>query len=208
MPALSYLIKWDRRDLFEYPRKGFYLYYNLQRTGFSRHQARFWRFKFDNRFYLPLGRKISLGLRNLIIFQKGNLPIYDRAYLGYENRIRGYYQKVLPPTKLFRDFPSPHLSLSSLEFRFPILPVFYFSWKSAPLFSTFYRDLKFGISGTLFMDSGIVWEKNEQLALHNFYTGYGVGLNFHLPYIYILRLEYAWSDKGAGEFIVGMGVSF
>jgi len=208
MPTVSYQIKWDRRDLYEFPRKGFFLYYNLQRTGFTRRQPRFWRFKFDNRFYLPLTKNSSLGLRNLTIFQDGDLPIYDRAFFGYDERIRGYFKKVLPPTEMYREFPSPQLSLSSLEYRFPILPVFYFSWKDAPLFSALYRDLKFGISGTVFMDSGIVWEEKAQFALPNFYTGYGLGLNFHLPYIYLLRLEYAWSEKGVGQFIVDMEVSF
>ncbi len=208
VPTFTYELIWDRRDLFEYPKKGFYLRYQIRRVGLTKKEPRFWRFETDNRIYLPVYKQTTLGFRNLLILNKGELPIYDRVFLGYSERIRGYFDKVFPAPETFREYNSAKLSLSSVEFRFPILPVKYFSWDSAPLFSSLYRNLKFGISGGIFFDSGIVWQDKSQFALPNFYSGYGAGLHFHLPYVYVLRLEYAWNDKGQGQYIVDMGVSF
>ncbi len=207
-PSISYQVKWDRRDLFEYPRSGFYVRYKAQRTGFSKNQPRFWRFESDQRVYIPLYKKVTLALRNLSIFDEGKLPIYDRVFLGYSERIRGYFDRVFPDRALFARYNSTNLSLNSAELRFPIIPVKYFSWDDAPLLSSLYQDLKFGVSGAIFIDSGIAWQDKNQFAIPNYYTGYGFGLHIHLPYVYLLRLEYAWNDAGEGQFIIDAGVSF
>ncbi len=208
IPKLSYEIKWDSRDLYEYPRNGIYAKYKVTRTGFKNSQPQFWRFSFDNRFYHPIYKKISFAVRNKLVLNQGELPIYDRVYLGYSERIRGYFNRVLPALNKYRSYNSANISLSSLEVRFPILPIHYFSWEEAPLLVAFYKDLKFGISGGIFVDTGLAWQKSSEISLPNLYTGYGVGLHFHLPYIYVLRLDYAWNDQGEGEFIFDMGISF
>ena len=208
VPTLSYQIRWDKRDLYEYPRNGFFLDYIINRTGFKTDQPQFWRFSFDNRIYFPIYRKISFAARQLFLFNEGDLPIYDRVFLGYSERIRGHYNRVLPNPIDFESYPSPQISLSSSEIRFPILPVRYYSWKNAPFFRDLYQNLKFGISAGIFMDSGIVWQHKQQFALSNFYTGFGAGVHIHLPYINIMRFDYAFDERGRGEYIIDMGVSF
>ncbi len=208
VPSFSFHLRYDDRDLYEYPRKGFYIDYLLKRTGFRNNQPRFWRFIFDNRFYHPVYKEISLAIRNLLYIQSGNLPIYDRMYLGFYERIRGYFNRVFPPTSDFRYFVAPEISLSSLEIRFPILPIRYFSYEGIPMLSTFSRDLKFGLSAGIFVDSGIAWQKSSEFSLKNHFTGFGVGLHIHFPYINVLRLDYAWNDQGHREFIVDIGVAF
>jgi len=129
-------------------------------------------------------------------------------YLGFYERIRGYFNRVFPPTSDFRYFVAPEISLSSLEIRFPILPIRYFSYEGIPMLSTFSRDLKFGLSAGIFVDSGIAWQKSSEFSLKNHFTGSGVGLHIHFPYINVLRLDYAWNDQGHREFIVDIGVAF
>ncbi len=208
VPSLSVQFRWDNRDLFEYPKRGYYFSYVLQRTGFSARQPEFWRLNADNRIYIRIYKGLSLGGRQLFVFNRGDLPIYDRTFIGFNERIRGYFNQVLPNPIDFRDYPSPNISLSSIEFRFPLLPIRYFSIEEGPLIPSLYQDLKFGISAGIFMDSGISWQEKEQFALPNFYTGYGFGIHIHLPYVYVLRLDFALNDKGKTQFIIDAGVSF
>lgn len=208
VPTITLQLKWDKRDLFEYPRNGYYFTYNFRRTGFQRNQPRFWRFEFDNRVYIPVYRMTSLAARQLFVFNTNDLPIYDRVFLGFTERIRGYFYDVFPDPTLYEKYTSTNISLTSIELRFPILPIRYFTLKNVPIFPSLYQDLKFGISGGIFMDSGIAWQEKNQFALSNFNSGYGLGLHFHLPYIFIIRLEFAISDRGKGQFIIDAEVSF
>ncbi len=208
VPSFSYEILWDRRNLFEYPTEGHYLQYIIQRTGFAETQPRFWRLQFDHRLYLPIFHPVSWGIRNLTIIQKGELPIYDRRYFGFEERIRGHFFTVYPAPEDFRQYNSPNLMLWSAEIRFPILPVRYYSWNDAPFLAYLYQNLKFGISGALFLDSGIVWQHDRDFTLRNHNTGFGFGLHFHLPYVTTLRIDYAFNEALRGQIIIDLGASF
>lgn len=206
--TITLQLKWDKRDLFEYPRNGYYFTYNFRRTGFQKNQPRFWRFEFDNRIYIPVYRLTSLAARQLFVFNTNNLPIYDRVFLGYAERIRGYFYDVFPDPALYEKYTSTNISLTSIELRFPILPIRYFTLKNGPISPSLYQDLKFGISGGIFMDSGIAWQEKHQFTLSNFYSGYGLGLHLHLPYVFIIRFEYAISDQGKGQFIIDAEIAF
>jgi outer membrane protein assembly factor BamA len=208
VPSLSYEIRWDKRDLYEYTKKGFLISYTIRKTGFTKNQPDFWRYNFDNRVYLPLYKSLSLATRQLFTLTRGNSPIYDRIFLGFGERIRGYFDDVFPNPELYQKYTSTNISLTSLELRFPILPVRYFSWQDGPMMSQLYQNLKFGISMGIFMDSGIAWQDQLEFALPNFYTGYGLGLHFHLPYVYVLRFDYAWNDRGSGQLIIDVNASF
>ena len=208
VPTLSLQLKWDKRDLFEYPKKGFLITHKFQKIGFTKNQPDFWRFDFDNRLFFPVYKDISLGVREWLVINEGATPIYNRTFLGFDERIRGYFYDVFPDPDLYEQYTSTNVSLSSLELRFPILPIRYFSIKNGPIIPSIYHDLKFGISGGLFMDSGVVWQTKKELGLNNFYSGYGIGLHFHLPYIFLLRLEFAVNDQGDTQFIFDAGVSF
>lgn len=208
VPTLSTQIKWDTRDIFEYPKKGFFITHNFRKTGFTSNQPDFWRFEFDNRVYVPIYRQISLAARQLLVFNVGELPIYDPVFFGFSERIRGYFFDIFPDPGLFEFYNPNQLSLTSLELRFPILPIRYFSFDNGPFMPSLYKDLKFGISGGIFMDSGITWHSRSEFSLNNFYTGYGFGLHIHLPYIFVLRFDFALNDQGNGQIIIDAGVSF
>ncbi len=186
----------------------FLIAHNFRKFGFSPHQPDFWRFEFDNRLYLPIYRGLSLGGRELLIINEGEMPVYQRVFLGFEERIRGYFYEVFPDPALYQRYTSTSLSLSSLELRFPIVPIRFFSFADGPVMPTLYRDLKFGISAGIFMDSGIVWQNQNEFTLKNFYTGYGIGLHFHLPYIHLLRIELAINDHQRAQMIIDAATSF
>jgi outer membrane protein assembly factor BamA len=208
VPTLSFQIKWDSRDLFEYPKKGLFLTYNFRKTGFNSRQPDFWRFEFDNRAYIPIYKRLSLSGRQLFVFNSGTLPIYDRVFLGFAERIRGYFNRVLPDPTLYEQYNSNQISLTSFELRFPILPIRFFSLENGPIIPSVYHDLKYGISGGIFVDSGITWQNAPELSVNNLFSGFGAGIHIHLPYIYVFRIDYAFNDKGRGQLIVDAGVSF
>jgi len=198
-PTASLTLSTDHRDLREYPRSGYSARYSLIRGGFTENQADFWRWEMDNRVYIPLHKRFSLAARNLLKLNRGQQPTYSYTFLGFGERIRGYFDRRLP---------AQNLMLQNLEMRISLLPVRYFSWKDAPLMSQLFQDMKFGISMGLHMDSGTVWERSREIAIDNFLTGYGVGLHLHLPHIYLLRIDHTWSDQGRGEWLIEGGVSF
>jgi len=208
VPSLSWQTRWENRDLTEYPRKGTYLAVNVQRTGFARTQPEYWRTTLDGRFYQPVLGSATLAVRQLFILNSGKMPVYDRIFLGFNERIRGYYNLILPDPARYADYASYSISLTSLEFRFPILPVRYFSIENGPLIPSLFRNLKFGISVGFFLDNGFVWRNAADIRLKDFYTGYGVGLHIHLPYINVFRIEYALNKFGRGQFIFNTGISF
>jgi hypothetical protein len=144
----------------------------------------------------------------MLVINSGNLAIHDRPFLGFKERIRGYFTRKFPQPSLYEHFSSYEISLNSFEIRFPIVPIKYFTYDGVPLLSMFSRNLKYGLSGGIFIDSGIVWQDKSEFALRKFFTGFGGGLHLHLPYINLLRLEYAVNDKGENQFIIDAGVAF
>ncbi|GAB4339813.1 MAG: hypothetical protein Kow0037_25220 [Calditrichia bacterium] len=207
-PAINVEMTADHRDLFEYPRHGWYVQTSLQKNGFGGAQPDYWRFSSDNRLYQSIPGGIVLAARNRIIANWGTLPIYDRSFLGFEERIRGYFDLVLPAPEKYLEFPSPKLMINTFEIRIPIVPIRYYNFEEAPIFSSYTRNLKFGISLGLFTESGVVWQERAQLNLRSMFSGFGAGIHFHLPYVNVLRLDRAWNDRGQPEWILEAGVSF
>ena len=198
-PKYGLNLRHDNRDLIEYPMQGKLVNWRITKAGFNDQQPQFLRLELDHRLYQKISPRLSLGAGNYLNLNWGDLPIYDKVFIGFGRRIRGYWGRV---------WTAQYLMLQTFEARIPILPVRYASWKKAPYFSSFFQGLKYGASVTFFMDTGIPWNHSYQFALNNFFTGYGVGINFRLPYVYVLRLEFAVNDKGQTQWIFDAGVSF
>ena len=70
------------------------------------------------------------------------------------------------------------------------------------------RNLPIGLSAGIFVDSGIIWNLAHEYALKNFYTGFGLGLHFHLPYVQVFRCDLAFNEDFRNQFIIEIGVAF
>ena len=57
-------------------------------------------------------------------------------------------------------------------------------------------------------DAGMVWFRGTPVALDRLAKGYGVGINYLLPYGLVLRTEYAFNEVRRGQFIIDVGASF
>jgi len=193
IPHLGILLTWDCRDLKEYPHTGWYLHFSLQKSGFPSLMADYLKYRFELRTYVPLGLQRTLALRTKAELSSGQIPLYDRLYLGYSERIRGHF---------FDTSEGENMVLASMALRIPIVPIRYFHLPDRPELN----NLKFGISLGFFADTGLTWFQNEHVRASMLQSGYGFGIHFHLPYIHVLRLEMAFDEKGNEQFIADLHV--
>ena len=189
--GMSYI--WDRRDLKEYPGKGWMVWLWLQKMGLPSVRTEYLRFGWDLRAYLPLPYRSTLALRSFADLSSGEVPVFDRVYLGYSKRIRGHF---------YERFAGEHVALWSLALRFPVIPVHHFKIADDP----YLHDLKFGVSMGFFVDTGLTWGRGDPFLLSRLVTGYGYGIHLHLPYIDLLRFEIGLNESGRAQFIVDLFV--
>ena len=190
---LDYL--YDSRDLREYATRGQVISASATKYGLGESMVNFLRVGIDCRKYVPLFSGLSLATRVHGAISGGSLiPAYARVYLGYEDRIRGYFTSV---------FEGERNAAATVELRLPILKarVIDASFIPIPKEFTFWR---FGISLSLFGDAGAAWFQKDQHNLHlsSIASGYGTGIDFLLPYSLLIRIEYALNNLGRGEFIL------
>lgn len=199
LPSGSVSFRYDSRDLYEYPKNGWRFELYATKTSYPG-QLDYLRYGVDVRRYQPLIAGVSLAGRIAGDFGAGDTPVYSRAYLGYQERIRGHFNA-------HRE--GDNRAVASLELRFPILPVRYFNLGPENIpFGSYADNLPFGISAGIFADTGAVWQKEEKVDKDLFLSGFGFGLHIHLPYVQVLRLEKGFDASGHSEYIADVGVWF
>ena len=198
--SVSALYQMDHRDLIEYPLRGYYLEFRASHFGTGNSPVNFNRLVSDVRGYLPLvSHRVSAAFRNFAVLQEGFVPIYEWQYFGYEERLRGYFYQPLT---------RKNLMLTSIELRYLVLPYRVKTFSDDGWLSYFLKDIRYAMSLGAFVDMGLLWDEPREVSLTRARWGYGFGINFHLPFVQILRLERAWNDTGRGQYIIDVGVSF
>lgn len=181
LPALMINFQYDNRDLKEYPHQGNKIHVWGKHVK-NNAAINYYRYGVDLRKYLPVTSYSTLALRAATNLSHGVIPLYDRVFIGYGERIRGqFYEK----------YEGENIFMSGVEFRFPVKKIRYFDLTelAPPGFENYYQHLKFGISAGLFLDCGAVWFQGEKLNKKYLEYGYGAGLHFHLPYVDVFRVE-------------------
>lgn len=192
--------RYDTRDLYEFPRRGSLLGLFWRQNGQPGQTVNYARYGIDARHYFGLPANWCLALRSDLGLAHGRIPAYDHLFLGYSERIRGHF---------FEHYEGENRFIGSLELRFPIRKITYHSFFQDTPLAQYYQNLKFGISGGIFTDLGAVWNQNQAFEAAQMRAGFGVGLFFHLPYVQLVRLEYALDTKWNDQFILfDLGVSF
>lgn len=191
-------VSYDSRDIREYPTEGAFLQFNSMQYGFGRSAVEFFRYGADAAVFIPFASQITLAGRTHGQFSSGGaVPAYRYVYFGYRERIRGHFSRVLEGENLVG---------GNVELRVPILLPRYteLEWSPVPEFSL----LRYGLYAAIFADAGKAWFRHEGFGGQPWYTGYGFGLHFLLPYSLVARSEVAWNPSGRAELVLDLGVSF
>jgi outer membrane protein assembly factor BamA len=188
----------DSRDLVEYPTRGTLLGASFIKYGFGESSVDYYRLFIDSRRFIPaFGSVIVAGRLFFNLAAGGTVPNYGHVYFGYEDRIRGHFREI---------YEGESILGSSLELRIPIIPVRFFRVGSIPIQE--FGIWRFALYAALFADAGKVWYRADAFTLRWVVKGYGVGLNFLLPYSSVLRVEYALNEVRRGELILDLSSSF
>jgi hypothetical protein len=90
---------------------------------------------------------------------------------------------------------------AALEARFELTDLHYFTWKKAPLFPKYFRNLEYGLGAEIFFEGGDVYNDPSEAGLAELKLGYGAGLLLRLPYVEVTRLElYFNPDRALKEY--------
>lgn len=191
-------LRYDTRDLYSYPGEGWLGMFSAFRNGFFTDYNQYWQFSADLRKYFRIGPVIT-AFRFSQTYLTGDVPVYRLNYFGFEERVRGHF---------YTQIEGRNINIGSAEIRFPIIPVKYFSLKMPPIPDIYLHNLKIGLSAGIFADAGIIWDTPGQYRMENVLSGFGAGLHFHLPYVEIFRIDYAFNTRWNGQIIVEVGVAY
>jgi outer membrane protein assembly factor BamA len=197
--VLSAGLLYDKRDLREYPLDGDFISLAATKYGLGELVIDLFRYQIDVRKYQPLGSDVSIGARGFGNFLGGGRsPSYLHEYFGYFDRIRGYYSTVLEGEEQLG---------GSVELRLGVFKPRYLT-VSLPGLPPEFSVWRYGLYAAFFADAGTTWYRTQAFSKVPWFSGYGAGLHFLLPYSFVLRTEYAFNQQGRGEFILGFHASF
>ncbi|MFZ4590554.1 MAG: BamA/TamA family outer membrane protein [Ignavibacteria bacterium] len=212
-PTAGLDFTYDTRDYSKFATYGSYYYLKLSRSGLFHKDIDLNKFKFDLRRFIPIKLSkdyalvLSGRINSVLSFGGGEIPVYLKESIGYDNLIRGWDNFVfLGEDKMF----------GSLELRIPLIKPFYvkgsnhFIIRKLPLANKF--SYRYGVYATLFFDFGGVWGRRENIYDTQFKNGFGAGLNFLLPFDFVGRVDFGIrnirKDKFKGQIIMSLDASF
>lgn len=189
---------YDSRNVREYPTDGIFLNLVATKYGFGGSMVDFFRYGAETSVFIPLSSDVTIAGRAHGQFSAGGpVPSYRYVYFGYREKIRGYFNRVLEGENLVG---------GSLEVRIPLLLPRYYEFPYSPLpeFSVW----RYGLYLGFFADAGKTWFRSEGYSGRHWYSGFGFGLHFLLPYSLVVRTEIALNPEGKAEIVLDTGVAF
>jgi outer membrane protein assembly factor BamA len=192
---------YDTRDLALYAADGIYTFISYEFKGLGIDGINYRIADVDFREYRKIIEKFTAKWRLSLRHTAGEtVPYYDYSYLGYGERIRGYFNKGKSEGN--------DRFVGSMEINYPILEETRINLYWIPLLPNSLLSYRVSVIAGLFGDTGVTRNSGQPLAIKNFMTGYGTGISFLLLPYFIFRLEYAINDNGQTEWIFDLGASF
>ena len=156
----------------------------------------FTRFLASSGWYFPLFWNTTFFANGKVGYMTqnpgGDLPLYEKFYLGGINSIRGFKYNSISPTDpaTGQVIGGEQMVQFNFEYIFPLYQ-------------------KLGLKGLVFFDAGNVFTKDQRIDLGNLRKSAGVGIRWYSP-IGPLRLEWGWNlepkpgeDQSTWEFTIG-----
>jgi hypothetical protein len=189
---LRYFYKSDHRDVAYYPKKGYYLDFEIVKNGFSflNDDVDLAYITANGKKFWQLGKKFYFGTGATVKYTAGNnVPYYLSRGLGYgKNFIRGYEFYVID---------GQDLVLFKTNLKFELFPKreSYLSFVPLKKFAT----IPYAFYLNLYADAGYVSDLlyHEYNPLNNDWQyGFGGGIDFVTYYDMVFRLEYSINKLG------------
>ena len=191
---------YDTRDLSQFARDGLYFNTTFDFNGLNIDNINYKVFNLDVRKYVKLSEDLSIKgrIKTRIAFG-GLVPYYDYSFIGYGDRVRGYYYDKSEGTSSY---------LSSVELNYPVIKELNVNLNFIPLLPKSLFSYRIAIYAELFADAGLTKINSKSASIKNVDSGYGAGLTFLiLPYS-VFRIEYAINNIRKQQWILGIGASF
>ncbi len=163
----------DTRDQPFFPTRGIWGSFSFEQVSSNLQIAeQYYKWILDARGYREIIRKWTINLRAKTGWTSNFAPFYDKFYLGGPNSLRGYADRSLNPLGY-----ASRLVQGSAELRFP------FSRSNFP---------RHFLTGVVFYDIGQAWNDPDTFNKDNFKSSLGYGFRFALPFIGLVRLDFAY----------------
>ena len=182
IPTLGFFVGYDSRDLWTDPRRGWWNEFEISR---SLGDGDFWTFHFDIRRFQSLADRHLLAFFSLTTLRTGTvgeqIPVHQDFHLGGNNTIRGW---SLDSGRGKNQF------INTVEYRYTLM---------SPKQGTFWGFTAYlGVQLAAFGDFGIAWNDGDQFRAGNFLNGYGLGLRLIVPFVDLIRIDFAFGEPGGG----------
>jgi len=183
IPTLAGYLGWDSRDSVTLPRRGWWSEIDMALNGLGG-DGDFWTVNFDARRYHPIGGGHTLVFSTLLTLQSGevgiDVPIHQDFHIGGSNTVRGW------PVDARH---GKNQLLGTAEWRTTLMEPKAGSFKGMTAF--------LGIQVALFADVGIAWDHAPEFGTRNVIGGVGVGLRLLVPFVNMIRLDFAYGDRSS-----------
>jgi outer membrane protein assembly factor BamA len=186
IPSLGAALGYDSRDSRTSTSRGWFFQFDLaQSGGFLGGAGNFTGFTFDIRRYQPLWDRHTLALFSLATLRTGtvgeDIPEYLQFSLGGTNTIRGWSLDSRRGKNQF---------INTFEYRYMLMKPRSIRIKG---FSVY-----LGMQLAAFADLGAAWSDSGDFSADRFLDGYGFGIRFLVPYVEMVRIDFAFGEPGRG----------
>jgi outer membrane protein insertion porin family len=195
--SITAALRYDSRDQVFSPTKGQNHSFSIEYAGLGGNIA-FTKYLAETGWYIPLFWEFTGFLHAKSGFVKensgGELPDYERFYLGGMNSLRGFDWRDVGPVDEYGDeIGGDKFIQFNVEMLFPLL-------KDA------------GLMGVVFFDTGNAYNDDETIDLGNMRESIGYGIRWYSP-MGPIRLEYGHildpkEDESSGQWEFTMGTAF
>lgn len=191
---LSLGIGRNTRTYRPWPSRGYILRLNLT-SGFALdgRSISFFQPQFMAGLIISPFQPFHIALRGGAATLLGNAPLYRQYVLNRDNGVR---------TAAKTSFEGTWRSTGSVEFRGDLIPIDYVTIPTFAGLQRYTRNLRLGLSATLFVDGGVVGgaaapssTRPDLQQTDGWEVAYGTGLVFHVPYHDVIRLELSRSAR-------------
>ncbi len=192
---------YDTRDLTLYASDGIYMFLNYEWKGLGIDEINYRVADLEFREYRKVVEKFTAKWRFSLRHTAGEtVPFYDYSFLGYSERIRGYFNDG--------ESEGNDRFIGSVEINYPIIQETRINLYWIPLLPNSLLSYRVAVIAGLFGDTGVTKNSGDPLLIKEFNTGYGTGISFLLLPYFIFRFEFAINDNGKTEWIFDLGSSF